>query len=174
MTAPLLEVRDLVQEFPVRGAGGVRGGVVHAVSHVSFDVRAGETLGVVGETGSGKSTLARSIVQAPRPKSGTVTFRGTDLVGLRHRDLVAAQRHQQMVFQDPFGSLDPRWRVAELVEEPLVGYGMRRAARSGCGSCSSSSGWPRTCSGVAARTSCPVGSANASPSPGPSRWTRRW
>ncbi|WP_232665854.1 ABC transporter ATP-binding protein [Pseudonocardia sp. TRM90224] len=130
MTAPLLEVRDLVQEFPVRGAGGVRGGVVHAVSQVSFDVRAGETLGVVGETGSGKSTLARSIVQAPRPKSGSVNFRGTDLVGLRHRDLVAARRHLQMVFQDPFGSLDPRWRVAELVKEPLVGYGVRTGRRA--------------------------------------------
>jgi oligopeptide transport system ATP-binding protein len=126
---PLLQVRNVVQEFPVRGAGGLRGGVVHAVSDVSFDVHGGETLGIVGETGSGKSTLARSLVQAPRPKAGEVWFRGTDLVRLRRRRLVAARRHVQMVYQDPFGSLNPRWRVTELVEEPLLGYGVPGAAR---------------------------------------------
>jgi oligopeptide/dipeptide ABC transporter ATP-binding protein len=119
---PLLRARNIVQEFTVRGAGGLRGGVVHAVSNVSFDIRAGETLGVVGETGSGKSTLARSILQAPRPKSGEVYFQGTNLMRLRRRSLVEARRHLQMVFQDPFGSLNPRLRVAEIVEEPLIGY----------------------------------------------------
>ena len=79
----LLEARGLVQEFVVRGRGGVKGGVVHAVSDVSFEVRHGETLGIVGETGSGKSTLARSVLQAPPPKDGSVLFRGTELVGLR-------------------------------------------------------------------------------------------
>jgi oligopeptide/dipeptide ABC transporter ATP-binding protein len=126
---PLLQARNIVQEFPVRGAGGLRGGVVHAVSDVSFDVHTGETLGIVGETGSGKSTLARSLVQAPRPKSGEVLFQGTDLVRLRRRHLVAARRHVQMVYQDPFGSLNPRWRVTELVEEPLLGYGVKGAER---------------------------------------------
>jgi ABC-type glutathione transport system ATPase component len=126
---PLLRARNIVQEFPVRGAGGLRGGVVHAVSDVSFDVHAGETLGIVGETGSGKSTLARSLLQAPRPKSGEVLFQGTDLVRLRRRHLVAARRHVQMVYQDPFGSLNPRWRVTELVEEPLLGYGVKGADR---------------------------------------------
>jgi oligopeptide transport system ATP-binding protein len=121
---PLLRVRGLVQEFPVRTAGGVRGGVVHAVSNVSFDVRPGETLGVVGETGSGKSTLARSVIQLPRPKSGSVELKGVDLMTLHRRDLKQARRHVQMVYQDPFGSLNPRWRVSELVEEPLVGYGV--------------------------------------------------
>jgi oligopeptide/dipeptide ABC transporter ATP-binding protein len=126
---PLLRARNIVQEFTVRGAGGVRGGVVHALSDVSFDVHAGETLGIVGETGSGKSTLARSLVQAPRPKSGEVWFRGADLVRMRRRRLIAARRHVQMVYQDPFGSLNPRWRVTELVEEPLVGYGVKGAER---------------------------------------------
>ena len=126
---PLLRARNIVQEFPVRGAGGLRGGVVHAVSDVSFDVRPGETLGIVGETGSGKSTLARSLLQAPRPKSGEVLFQGADLVRLRRRHLVAARRHVQMVYQDPFGSLNPRWRVGELVEEPLLGYGVKSVER---------------------------------------------
>ena len=121
---PLLSARDVVQEFAVRGHGGVKGGVVQAVSDVSFDVRAGETLGVVGETGSGKSTLARSVLQAPRPKSGSVRFQGSDLVGLKGRRLLEARRSLQMVFQDPFGSLDPKWRVADIVEEPLVAYGV--------------------------------------------------
>ena len=121
---PLLSARNVVQEFEVRGHGGVKGGVVQAVSDVSFDVRAGETLGVVGETGSGKSTLARSVLQAPRPKSGSVHFQGNDLVGLKGRRLLDARRSLQMVFQDPFGSLDPKWRVSEIVEEPLVAYGV--------------------------------------------------
>src|ERR687895_1035390 len=125
---PLLEVRDLVQEFAVRGPGGVKGAVVHAVSNVSFAIGTGETLGIVGETGSGKTTLARSVIQAPRPKAGEVRFLGTDLMGLGRRSLTQARRQMQMVYQDPFGSLNPRWRVAELVEEPLLGYGVKPAA----------------------------------------------
>ena len=119
---PLLSVRDVVQEFVVRERGGTRGGVVQAVSGVSFDIMPGETLGIVGETGSGKSTLARAILQAPRPKSGSVVFRGTDLTSLRGRRLLAARRNLQFVFQDPFGSLDPKWRVRSIIAEPLVAY----------------------------------------------------
>ena len=128
---PLLSVRDVVQEFVVRERGGTKGGVVHAVSSVSFDVLPGETLGIVGETGSGKSTLARAILQAPRPMSGSVVFRGTDLTTLRGRKLLDARRHMQFVFQDPFGSLDPKWQVRHIVEEPLVAYrtGDRAARR---------------------------------------------
>jgi oligopeptide transport system ATP-binding protein len=113
---PLLRVKNLVHEFRTTG------GVVHAVSGVSFDVQAGETLGIVGETGSGKSTLARSVLQAPRPTSGSVIFRGTDLTTLHGTRLLQARRHLQMVFQDPFGSLDPKWVVRALVEEPLIAY----------------------------------------------------
>ena len=131
MTAPpaLLEARHVVQEFAVRDSGGVRGGVVQAVSDVSFEVRPGETLGIVGETGSGKTTLARSVLQAPRPKSGQVLFRGTDLVTLRRRKLLEIRRHLQMVFQDPFGSLDPMWRVSQIVEEPLIAYQIGSSAQ---------------------------------------------
>jgi oligopeptide transport system ATP-binding protein len=113
---PLLQVRDLVHEFHTDA------GTVHAVSGVSFDVHPGETLGIVGETGSGKSTLARAVMQAPRPKAGAVLLRGADLVTLRGAGLLRARRHLQMVFQDPFGSLDPKWRVRDLVEEPLIAY----------------------------------------------------
>src|ERR1700735_5207545 len=108
---PLLSVRDLVQEFVVREGGGTRAGVVQAVSSVSFDIMPGETLGIVGETGSGKSTLARAGLQAPRPKSGSVILRGQELTKLRGSALAAARRDIQFVWQDPFGSLDPKWRV---------------------------------------------------------------
>jgi peptide/nickel transport system ATP-binding protein len=113
---PLLTVKNLVHEFHTTG------GVVHAVSGVSFDVQPGETLGIVGETGSGKSTLARAVLQAPRPTSGEVIFRGADLTAMRGTRLLAVRRHLQMVFQDPFGSLDPKWPVKDLVEEPLIAY----------------------------------------------------
>jgi ABC-type glutathione transport system ATPase component len=122
MGVPLLEVSNLVQEFPARDRGGVRSGIVHAVTDVSFTISEGEALGLVGETGSGKSTLARSVLQAPRPKSGAVRLRGVDLVGLSGRRLARERRHIQMVFQDPFGSLDPKWRVSQLVEEPLIAF----------------------------------------------------
>lgn len=119
---PLLECRHLVQEFEVRGHGGVKGGVVKAVSDVSFEIRPGETLGVVGESGSGKTTLGRAVMQAPRPISGQVMFRGQDLTKLSRKARRQAMRHMQMVFQDPFGSVDPKWKVADIVEEPLVAY----------------------------------------------------
>ncbi|MGH2895161.1 MAG: ATP-binding cassette domain-containing protein, partial [Solirubrobacteraceae bacterium] len=122
MNELLLEVSDLVQEFTVRDRGGGKAGVVHAVSGVSFSLRSGESLGLVGETGSGKSTLARAVLQAPPPTSGSVRLRGVELVGLRGRRLVQSRRHVQMVFQDPFSSLDPTWKVTQLVQEPLVAF----------------------------------------------------
>jgi len=129
VTEPLLQARELVQEFTVRGQGGVRGGVVQAVSGVSLDIFPGETLSVVGETGSGKSTLARSIMHAPPPKSGDVVFQGTSLTSLRGTALRDARRSMQMIFQDPYTSLDPLWSVARIVGEPLVAAGMRDRAK---------------------------------------------
>ena len=125
MTDPLLQVRDLVQEFTVRGQGGVRGGVLQAVAGVGLDIWPGETLSVVGETGSGKSTLARSIMQAPPPKSGEVVFQGVTLGTLRGAALRDARRSIQMIFQDPYTSLDPLWPVARIVAEPLIAAGVR-------------------------------------------------
>lgn len=121
----LLDVQHLVQEFKLRGHGGLGSGVVHAVSDVSFTIRQGETVGLVGETGSGKSTLARAVMQAPPGKGGDVWFEGRKLTGLSGDELRDARSHMSMIYQDPFASLDPKWRVGELVEEPL------RARRSG-------------------------------------------
>jgi oligopeptide transport system ATP-binding protein len=129
MTEPLLQARDVVQEFAVRGHGGVRDGVVRAVSGVSLDIHPGETLSVVGETGSGKSTLARSLMHAPPPKSGDVAFQGTSLTRRHGAALRDARRAMQMIFQDPYTSLDPLWPVARIVAEPLVAAGMRDRAK---------------------------------------------
>lgn len=118
---PLLALHNLVQEFPARGIGGGSRRVVQALSGISLNVWRGETLGIIGETGSGKSTLAHSILQLPPPKSGTVEFRGQELTRLGSRALLEQRRAIQMVFQDPYGSLDPRWRVADIVAEPLIG-----------------------------------------------------
>lgn len=117
----LLVAREIVQEFPVRAHGVLRN-VVRAVSGVSFEVRTQETLGIVGESGSGKTTLARALVQAPRPTSGSVHFVGADLTTLRGRTLIERRRRLQMIFQDASGSLNPSWRVADIVAEPLVGH----------------------------------------------------
>ncbi|MGO1409870.1 MAG: dipeptide ABC transporter ATP-binding protein [Microbacterium sp.] len=119
---PLLRVEGLVQEFVTRGAGGVKAGVVRAVDHVSFDLAPGTTMGIVGETGSGKSTIARAVLQVERAKAGTVTFRGQTLTGLKRRAMQKVYGDLQMIYQDPFGSLNPRWRVSEVIAEPLRGH----------------------------------------------------
>jgi oligopeptide/dipeptide ABC transporter ATP-binding protein len=124
---PLLEVSHVTMEFSVRSrrARGVRvRAAVKAVSDVSFTLRQGETLGIVGETGCGKSTLARAVLQAPPPVSGSVVFDGEDLTKLRGRSLQHARRSIQLIFQDPYSSLDPRWKVRALVEEPLAVQGV--------------------------------------------------
>jgi len=116
---PLLSVRSVTQEYLVGNSFGRRGEVVHAVTDVSFDVAEAETVGIVGETGCGKSTLARAIMQSPRPKSGEVVLRGDDLTKLKGSELRRHRRQIQMMFQDPYSSLDPRWPVVEQVAEPL-------------------------------------------------------
>jgi peptide/nickel transport system ATP-binding protein len=121
----LLEVRDLVVEFPMRG-----GRRVHAVSGVSFDVRRGETLGIVGESGCGKSSVARALLQAPPPTSGTVRFDGRDLTRLRGGELRQLRSRLQMVFQDPISSLNPRRRVTDIVAEPLDIWGDAEGRRT--------------------------------------------
>ena len=116
----LLEVEDLKVHFPVRPDWRGRPTAhVRAVDGVNLIIRKGETVGLVGESGCGKSTLGRAIVRLEPPTQGSVRFEGRDLATLPDADLRRARRRLQMVFQDPFGSLDPRWTVEEIVEEGL-------------------------------------------------------
>lgn len=110
---PILEVEDLRVYFPVPR------GVVRAVDGVSLDLRPGETLGLVGESGCGKSTVARAIAALVAPTSGDIRFRGESLVGLRRSQMRPLRRHLQMVFQDPYASLNPRMTIASTIGEPM-------------------------------------------------------
>ncbi len=116
----LFEVRNLTKVFPLGESawGGGAQGEVRAVDDVSLDIAAGETLGLVGESGSGKSTLGRLILRLIEPTSGTVRFDGTDVLTASATQLRGLRRDMQVIFQDPFGSLDPRMTVQEILEEP--------------------------------------------------------
>jgi oligopeptide/dipeptide ABC transporter ATP-binding protein len=117
----LLDVRDVVKHFPVKTGVTARGKTkVHAVEGVSLQVRSGETLGLVGESGCGKSTLARLITALHPVTSGQVLFKGQDITKLRRRQMRPLRRHVQMVFQDPYGSLNPRRRVGSILGEPFA------------------------------------------------------
>ncbi|MDX8054590.1 dipeptide ABC transporter ATP-binding protein [Lentzea sp. BCCO 10_0798] len=126
MTAPLLEVTDLVKEFPVRGKGIIprNTGTVQAVSGVSFSLQAGETLGLVGESGCGKSTTGRAILQLHKPTSGSVKFEGRELTSMSNKQLRPLRKDIQIVFQDPYASLNPKWQVNDIIAEPLVIHGV--------------------------------------------------
>lgn len=121
----LLQVRDLVKYFPIlRGTLIQRQvGAVKAVDGISFDIFRGETLGLVGESGCGKSTAGRTILQLYRPTSGSVIFEGVDLVKLKGEELRKMRRRMQMIFQDPYASLNPRMTVGQIISEPLVIHG---------------------------------------------------
>jgi oligopeptide/dipeptide ABC transporter ATP-binding protein len=119
MTAPLLRVAELRKAFPVGGSWFGPRRWLRAVDGVDFELRAGETLGVVGESGCGKSTLARLILRLIAPDSGTVEFEGRALAELSRRELRALRRHMQIVFQDPYASLNPRIAVGEAIGEGL-------------------------------------------------------
>ena len=127
--APLLEVSDLVTRFPIgRGLIGALARrpkrTVHAVEGVSFMVREGEMLALVGESGCGKTTTAQTTMRLIDPVSGTIRFKGQDITGLNHRDMRPLRRRMQIIYQDPYESLDPRFRVRNTVEEPLLVHGL--------------------------------------------------
>ena len=131
--APILEVEHLVKYFPIK-AGILfdkQIGAVQAVDDVSFSIKRGETLGLVGESGCGKSTLARSVLQLIKPTSGSVRFDGHEITGLSSKESRGLRSQMQMVFQDPYASLNPRKRVAQIVGDPMRLHGIvdRRGVR---------------------------------------------
>ena len=119
---PLLEIRNLTKMFDLAESpfGRRRAGEVRAVDDVSLDIKEGETLGLVGESGSGKSTLGRLILRLLEPTSGAIVFDGVDLLTANGPELRCLRRDMQIIFQDPFGSLDPRYRVEDVIAEPLI------------------------------------------------------
>ncbi len=118
----LIEVQKLSKVFPLGESifGGSAKGEVRAVDDVSLRIESGETLGLVGESGSGKSTLGRLILRLIEPTSGSIRFNGRDLISATHREMRQLRRDMQIIFQDPFGSLDPRMRVEDVIAEPLI------------------------------------------------------
>jgi len=143
VTNPVLQVRNLVKCFPIR-SGLLRRvtGQVEAVTGLCFDVGRGETLGVVGESGCGKSTTGRLLLRLIEPTSGSIRFKGEELVGASSARIRALRRSIQIVFQDPYASLNPRMTVQAILAEPLRVHGLwceGGARRSG-------TSWPRSAS----------------------------
>ncbi|GDY56857.1 hypothetical protein SVIO_074800 [Streptomyces violaceusniger] len=167
---PLLKVSGLVKHFPIKkGLLQRQSGAVQAVDGLDFDVRPGETLGVVGESGCGKSTMGRLITRLLEPTSGTIEFEGKDITHLNTAQMRPMRRDVQMIFQDPYSSLNPRHTVGAIVSAPfrLQGVTPRAGSRrrsSGCWRWSGSI--PSTTTAI--RTSSPAVSGSASASPG--RW----
>jgi oligopeptide/dipeptide ABC transporter ATP-binding protein len=127
MADALLTVTDLVKHYPQRSGGfGSKPAVLRAVDGISFSIQPGEALGLVGESGCGKTTTGRCILRLVEPTSGSVRFRGQELLGLSSRAMKPVRRSLQMVFQDPYGSLNPRLTVGDILTEPLEVHGLAR------------------------------------------------
>jgi oligopeptide transport system ATP-binding protein len=128
---PLLEIRNLTKIYPqgesVLGGKSRGGSEVRAVDDVSLDIHAGETLGLVGESGSGKSTLGRLTLRLIEPTTGSIRFEGRDLLSAPRGEMRRLRRDMQIIFQDPFASLDPRFRVEDIIAEPLIIHGSTTA-----------------------------------------------
>ena len=131
MNEPLLRVTDLVKNFPVKG-GVLRRAVdeVHAVDHVSFELAAGETLGLVGESGCGKSTTGRCILRLIEPTAGEIWFEGRNVIEFDHGELNALRRDMQIIFQDPYASLNPRMTIGAIIGEALIIHGLAKNRRA--------------------------------------------
>ena len=124
---PLLKVTDLYHSFAIpRGPGNPTGGKIHAVNGVNFELQAGETLGLVGESGCGKSTTGKLLLRLLEPEQGRIDFQGQDISHLSERELRPLRRDMQMIFQDPFSSLNPRMRIGDILAEPLTIHGLAK------------------------------------------------
>jgi peptide/nickel transport system ATP-binding protein/oligopeptide transport system ATP-binding protein len=130
MTEALIRVERLSRSFASTGRFGTRAPAVKAVDEVSFDVRAGETLALVGESGCGKSTTGRLLLRLLKPSGGRVFYEDTELTRLSERDMRPLRRKLQVVFQDPYGSLSPRRTVGEIIAEPLLAHGLVTSAKA--------------------------------------------
>ena len=131
MAENLVEIRNLVKEFPIKGGLLHRQvGLVKAVADVDMDIVRGETIGLVGESGCGKTTLGRMLVRLLEPTSGTIKFDGDDITHVHGKNLLPFRRRVQIIFQDPYGSLDPRAQVGESISEGLAPPRRRRQRRA--------------------------------------------
>src|SRR4249919_2627924 len=128
---PLLEVKGLRMHFPITEGLITRKlvGEVKAVDGIDFTVRRGETLGLVGESGCGKTTTGRCILRLERPTGGQILYEGQDISGLSANELVGLRRRMQVIFQDPYSSLNPRMKVGEIIAEPIRVHGLEPDAR---------------------------------------------
>ncbi len=166
--APVIEVRDLAVHFDASRTGLFqrRRQKVYAIDGVSFTIAPGETLGLVGESGSGKTTTGRAILRRLPVTAGSIAFKGEDITHLEGEPLRRLRRHMQLVYQDPYASLNPRMRVREIIAEPLVVHGVATAARParGATSCSPSPGFLPT-QPTASHTRSPAANASESASP---------
>ena len=131
MADNILEIRDLKKYFPVKGGKlfGKEHSVVHAVDGVSFDIQRGEVFGLVGESGCGKTTLGRTAVRLYKPTSGTIRFDGQDITNASNKALIPVKRKMQIIFQDPYASLNPRLTVGDIIAEPMIIHGIGTKAQ---------------------------------------------
>src|SRR5918994_413735 len=135
MADALLKVKNLKKYFPIRGGLFSREVArVHAVDDVSFDIMPGETLGLVGESGCGKSTTGRTILRLIEPTSGEIWFEGRDITTIDKRSMRALRKEMQIIFQDPYASLNPRMTVGSIIGEALVIHKLADSRRGGAGS----------------------------------------
>ncbi|HXU43367.1 MAG TPA: dipeptide ABC transporter ATP-binding protein [Burkholderiales bacterium] len=126
MSEALLEVKHLSKHFHIPGGIGRSGGIVRAIDNVSFSIRRGETVGLVGESGCGKTTTGRCVLLLERPTSGSIWFEGVDIAALSPRELRSMRRKVQVIFQDPYSSLNPRMTIGQIIAEPLKVHGIIR------------------------------------------------